>query len=461
MILINRFGQAVSVPQSDVPKSLLPPASVGIEGQLPAPSVGAKLPSALLQRIDEGRNRAFTLFPAAPARLEPYLAAQDQLGNSVIQPGALVDVILTEPVIQGAKYWLSARGLRYSISQVFTYTGVPDTPAGSPNMGYYTLKFFSKWAVYDSPESGTAGWLSAQINAKEGLGGAGHNQSAERNIGSLTNPSGTFSDRNGLRVPELAWQQSFAHGKFVALAGVVAQSNYLDVNTYANTGRGEFLNSALINSMVLPLPNYNFAVNLQWQPSEHFYAMLGATAGNASAGQTPWTNFSWEDWSVVAEFGFMPEDFLGLGPGVYRIQPFLAQNGGPVQGGIAFNVQQQLGHESPFAWFGRFGTGGAQASAGASTQVGTGIAVNGPLRALGLVPRLSNDQTGVGFVWSQPSAATHTVYHRNEYVFETFYTLQLSPTLRVQPDFQLVWNPVFNPASGPYTVVQTQLLLTW
>jgi len=69
VILINRFGQAVSVPQSDVPKSLLPPASVGIEGQLPAPSVGAKLPSALLQRIDEGRNRAFTLFPAAPARL--------------------------------------------------------------------------------------------------------------------------------------------------------------------------------------------------------------------------------------------------------------------------------------------------------------------------------------------------------------------------------------------------------
>ena len=313
VILINRFGQAVSVPQADVPKSLLPPASVGIEGQLPAPVVGAKLPSELLQRMDAGRNRVFTLFPAAPARLEPYLAAQDQLGNSVIQPGALVDVVLTESVVQGAKYWPSARGLRYSISQVFTYTGVPDTPSGSPNMGYYTMKFLAKWAVYDSPDSGTAGWLSSQVNAKEGLGGAGHNQSAEFNIGSLTNPTGVFAGRNGARVPELAWQQSFAHGKFVALAGVVAQANYLDVNTYANTGRGEFLNSALINSMVLPLPSYNFAVNLQWQPSGHFYAMLGATAGNASAGQTPWTNFTWDQWAVVSEFGFMPEDFLGLG----------------------------------------------------------------------------------------------------------------------------------------------------
>lgn len=213
--------------------------------------------------------------------------------------------------------------------------------------------------------------------------------------------------------------------------------------------------------MVLPLPSYNFAVNLQWQPAPHLYAMLGATADNASAGQTPWTDFTWEDWSVVSEIGFAPEDFLGLGPGVYRVQPFLAQNGGPVQGGVGFNFQQQLGQKSPFGWFGRFGLGGSQASAGASTQVGTGFVVEGPLQALDLVPKLSNDQAGVGFVWSQPSATTRTVYHRNEYAFETFYTLQLSPTLRVQPDVQLVWTPAFNPAPGPYTVIQTQILLGW
>ena len=461
MILIDRFGHVVTVPQANVPKGLLPPASVGIEGQAPSAAAGSKLPREVLEREAASRPQVFTLFPSPPPRLEPYLAAQDAIGNTLMQPGALVDVVPAEPLLQGAKYWLSARGLRYSISQVFTYTGVPDTPSGSPNMGYYTLKFYSKWAVYDSPDSGTAGWLSAQVNAKEGLGGAGVNQSAEKNIGSLTNPTGTFASRNGARVPELAWQQSFCNGRFVALGGVVSQSDYLDVNTYANTGRGQFLNSALINSMVLPLPSFNFAVNLQWQPVGHLYAMLGATAGNASAGQTPWTNFTWADWSVVSELGYAPDDFLGLGPGIYRVQPFLAQNGGPVQGGVGFNFQQQLGRKSPFAWFGRFGVGGSQVSAGASTQVGTGFAVEGPLQALDLVPKLSNDQAGVGFVWSQPSATTRTVYHRNECAFETFYTLQFSPTMRIQPDFQLVWNPVFNPASGPYTVVQTQIILGW
>jgi porin len=461
VILIDRFGHVVAVPPDKVPRGLLPPDEVGIAGQVPRPAVGAHLPRELLDRMDSGRQRTFTLFPASPPKLESYLSAQDELGNTVLQPGALVDIVPSESVIQAAKYWLGARGLRYSLSQDFTYTGVPDTPTGSPNMGYYTLKLEAKWSVYDSPDSGTAGGLSTEIEAKEGLGGAGVNQSAKGNIGSLTNPTGSFSRRNDFRIPELAWQESFARGRGVVMAGVVDQSNYIDVNTYANTGRGQFMNSALINSMVLPLPAYNFAVNLQWQPTHYWYAMVGATAGSAVAGQTPWTDFNWQNWSVVSEIGFAPDDFFGMGPGVYRIQPFLAQAGGPTQGGAAFNFQQQLGHKSPLGWFGRFGVGGSQVSAGASAQVGTGLVMEAPLKVAGLVPKLTNDLAGVGFVWSQPSVSTNTVYHRNEYVFDTFYTLQLSPTLRFQTDFQLVWNPVFNPEPGPFQVIQTQILLSW
>jgi len=77
------------------------------------------------------------------------------------------------------------------------------------------------------------------------------------------------------------------------------------------------------------------------------------------------------------------------------------------------------------------------------------------------VPRLTNDLLGVGFVWSQPSSTTRTVYHENEYVFETFYTLQLSPTSVVQPDLQIVWNPAFNPTAGPVVVFQFQFVVKW
>jgi carbohydrate-selective porin OprB len=87
--------------------------------------------------------------------------------------------------------------------------------------------------------------------------------------------------------------------------------------------------------------------------------------------------------------------------------------------------------------------------------------MEGPLEHLGVVPRLTNDYAGVGFVWSRPSTTSKTVYHHNEYVAETFYTMQLSPLIRLQPDLQLVWNPAFNPDPGPFTIVQAQIILSW
>jgi porin len=270
-----------------------------------------------------------------------------------------------------------------------------------------------------------------------------------------------WSNVNGFRVPELAWQQSLREGEVVVVAGMVSQRNYLDGNAEAHTARGEFMNSALVHSQVLPLTEYNFGANLQWQPRDEWYAMLGAAAGNAVAGRAPWTDFSWGHWSLLGEFGYAPRDFLGLGPGVYRLQPFLAAAGGPTQAGLGFNLQQQLGPHSPCAWFGRFGFGGSEVVAAAAAQVGTGLVVQAPLQAAGLVPKWSNDLLGVGFVWSQPRATSETVYHPNEYSLESFYALQLTPTMKLQPDLQVVWNPAYSPAAGPAVVAQLQLNLAW
>ena len=100
----------------------------------------------------------------------------------------------------------------------------------------------------------------------------------------LTDPTGIWSSVNGFRVPELAWQQSLRDGEVVVVAGMISQRNYLDGNAAAHTGRGEFMNSALIHSQVMPLAEYNFGVNLQWQPRDEWYAMAGASVGNAPAG---------------------------------------------------------------------------------------------------------------------------------------------------------------------------------
>ncbi len=463
MLMLDDLGRTVEVPTNEVPLNLQPPADIGLKRQTPDPIEGVNLPDEVLRRIQEGREGAkgFQFFPAYQIELMPYLAGINDHGNSALRPGALTSYVPLDVPVQGGKFALSAFGLRYSLEQTATYVSLSDPKKGDNSLGFYTFDLKAKWAIFDAPAAGTAGWISSQVEAKTGLGDAGDKQDAKSNLGSLTDPTGIWSSKQGVRVPELAWQESLCSGKAVVIAGVVSQRNYLDGNAVAHTGRGEFMNSALINSEVLPLAQYNFGVNLQVQPVNEWYAMCGASAGNADAGQVPWTDFNWNTWSVVGEFGYAPKDFLGLGPGVYRLQPFIAEKDGPTQPGLCGNIQQRLGSTSPFVWFGRFGGGGAEASATAAAEVGTGLAMQAPLRYLGLVPRLANDLLGVGFVWSQPAATTKTVDHENEYVLETFYTLQLTPTIKVQPDLQVIWNPTFNTESGAATVAQVQLTLAW
>lgn len=462
VLLLDSLGRVVKVPTNELSAALHPPSAIGLEHQIPTPTKGTRMSPEVLQRTQEGREgkEELQLFPSVPPPLMPYLASQDEFGNTATRPGALIPFAPLEPQLQGAKFWLSEGGLRYSLQQTFTHVSLSDVMQGESAFSYYTFDFAGKWAVFNEPSIGTAGWISTQIEAQSGLGTAAQTQDAKSNLGTVTDPTGIWSSKEGFRVPELAWQQSLSDGKWVVVAGMISQGNYFDANSYAQSGRGQFINSALINTMVMPLAHYDFGMNLQWQPQDEWYAMIGSSAGNASAGQRPWADFNWDNWSLIGELGYAPSDCFGMGPGIYRIQPFVARAGGPTQGGLCFNLQQQLGQDSPFGWFGRFGFGGSEVSGGASAQIGTGFVMRGPFEHL-LFQRTSNDLLGVGFVWSQPSTTTKQVYHDNEYVLETVYALQLTPMMKLQPDLQVVWNPAHNPNSDHALVAQLQFVMTW
>lgn len=458
LLLLDNLGRVVRVPKAEIPSSLQTPTGDSAP-QISNPTAGASLPLDIMQRSHPGTN-GFQFFPSTPPPLMPYLAGVDEFGNSAIRPGALFFLTPLENPVQRAKYRLSDYGFRYSLDQTFTYVSLTGLKKGHSDLDYYTLDFKSKWNVYDAPAAGSSGWISAQIEAKNGLQTAAQTESAKSNLGTLTDPTGIWSDINGFRVPELAWQQSARNGEIVLVAGMVSQRNYIDGNAYAGTGRGKFLNSALIHSEVLPLAQYNFGLNLQWQPLDEWYALAGAAMGDNPAGRAPWMKYSNDFWSVPGEFGYAPRDFLNLGPGVYRLQPFLAGANGTSGGGVCADFQQQLGSDSPFGWFGRCGFGGSEVTGGADAQIGSGFVLQGPMEHL-LLSRQSNDFLGVGFVWSQPSATTKTVYHENEYVLETVYALQLTPTIKIQPDFQMIWDPTFHKDVDHATVFQLQMVIAW
>lgn len=459
----DSLQRLIAVPTNAVPSSWLPPGPAGARAQSPTPPRGIRVPEPALKRQQRGMPPAAGAgwFPSQQPQLPSYLASNDSFGNTALHPGALFGLAPWDAWIQRGKYALSDAGLNYSLAQTFTVAGLTGHTQGDDVLGFYTFDWAAKWTVFDAPDAGTAGWLSTQVEAKAALNRAAEQQSAQTNLGSLTNPTGIWSRHNGFRIPELAWQQSAAHGEFVMLAGMVSQGNYLDANSYANSGRGQFMNSALINSMVLPLPDYNLGLNVQWQPVSEWYAMAGYTVGAASAGASPWTNFDGNQWSSVGEFGYAPSDVLGLGPGIYRVQPFVAQAGGATQGGLGFNLQQQMGKRIPWGWFGRFGFGGSEVVSGAAAQAGTGFVVQAPLYHLGWINSLPYDAAGIGVVWSRPPESAGLVSGRTETALELGYVLHLTPTTRLQPDVQVVWNPSYSTRADTAVVFQLQVDIKW
>ena len=459
-LLNDRFGNATRVPTNELNSSLYPPASIGLGQQIPDTPKGTPQSDEVRDRILESKIGRQWL-PTTPPVLMPYLANLDEYGNTAIQPGS---VFVFEPVVPAAavKYALSDVGLRYSLYQSFTMVSMTDVASGASALQYYTATFFGKWAVTEATDPGRAGWLSTEVNVQLGLSPASRTQSPAGNLGTVVNPLATVYGPNGVWMSELAWQSSLADGKVVVLAGLVDQSNYLDANTYANLSQGQFLNSALCNSGVLPLPYNNLGLNLQYQPSDRWYVMFGTGANNQAAGQSPFDDLGFDNWSYLLEFGLTPKNVLGLGPGVYRVQPFVATVDGVTQAGLGLNVQQQLGTNSPFAWFGRFGVGGSRVTLdGAAAQVATGLAMQAPLQYAGLFPKLSSDYAGVGFIWSRPSVVMEPVAHRNEYGLEAMYMLQLTPLASLQTDVQFIWNPAGNPAAERNLVFQLQLNFPW
>lgn len=449
------MGNPVEERLPALPGSFAPPEHVE---QVPRGRRGVKAPDTRLARL-RADLVGVAWFSGKQPGLAPYLSSLDELGNAALVPGAPVTDDPASAAVQSAKYRLSSVGFHYVMEHALEYTTSTHVRSSDRNLGYYAFDFHAKQTTFAGPD--TTGWLSTELVGGTGLGARSQRTSPGASLGSIADPAGSLSPVNGLVVSELAWQQSFARGRVVTLVGSLDQTNYLDTNAYANSTFSQFANSALANSHVLPLTAGNLGVNLQWQPIDDAYVMFGAGGTATPAGAAPWKHVAAGDMSYILETGWIVDDALRLGPGAYRVQPFVASVDGTTQGGVAVNVNQQLGHDSPLGLFGRFGTGGAAATrlGGASTQIATGVVLQQPFHLAHLLAEARTDFAGAGFVWSVPSA-THPA-NRNEYGAELVYAFQITSTAFVKPDVEVLWNPANGRSVGDSVIVQLPVVAVW
>ena len=406
----------------------------------------------------------WTWFPDTAAPMAPYLVTLNQFGTSAMAPGPIITSDPASRLGQSAKTRLGSVGLEYNFYQSLAFVDIPSPVSGLGTLAYYTTEFQGKWMVARTP-GGVGLGLSLGITGQEGLA---HNstpateQDPQINFGSLSNPQANVTGMDDFRLTEIAAQLSSPRGDWILLLGMVDQSNYVDANSYANNSQTQFLNDGLVNNATIPLPEANLGFNLQWQPSPRLYLLMGAGSNLQIPKNNLVLSLGTDNWSYLLELGLVTTNTLGLGPGIYRVQPFVATVRGDSQGGVGLNFQQDLGAGSPVAAFGRLGVCGNQiAFENIRAQGSVGLALTGPIDAPGPIPLFSNDLLGLAFVWSQAVPDGTPVYRMNEYNIELFYAVQITPTMKLQPDLQVYWDAAYRPRSGISLLWQLQLTLAW
>jgi len=393
-----------------------------------------------------------------PNGLAPYLGGIDTLPDSAVVPGSVFPLDPVSQANESVKQWLSRHDVTYAIIHGVNLVSTPRRVSDPAFGAMWSGQAFVNFGLLDQPALGeTMGWISTETDWTLGLGSPAESQFVPTRIGSTLQPAGTQLGQ-GIWIAELAWHQSFLDGAWALAAGMMDQGNYLDLNRYANNPFLQLSNEAFVNNQALPTPGQGLAVNLQWQPHPRFYAEVSSFTTASSPGSAPFSGLSFRNWATQFEAGWVTPDLLGMGPGTIRLQPFVATVEGNTGVGIGLNFEQRLGGpQSHWGWFGRFGICEAEvAVSGFQSQVSTGI-------TLELTEHETLHRNGhtscwsLGGVWGQPADSAEG----GEYGLELLYCLQLTPTVSLRPDLQLLWIRTGVPAPDPAVVLQFQLTMAW
>ena len=407
---------------------------------------GVATHARVLQRSRGGELTlgGWEFLPAKPQKFMPYLDGLFVPGNTAVEPSWWVKDDMISHSAQQVKSMLSRYGFQYDVTLSMGYAGVVPPSAGGRNDFVATNNSVSGvWYLLKKRDNSQGLFLSFEADWGQGIRFNERRAGVQSTIGSLSNPQSSLRGGNGVYIPHLALGYSLADGKWVGMVGSIDTSSYLDQNTYSASWNGNLMNSAFTCNPCLPLPWANFGFLTAWQPCESFYALYATTGTEAGVNQNPFRHISSHSWVHVSEFGWITEDFFGMGPGVYRFQYAFTDHEGETGSGAAINIQQQLGKNSPLGWFARCGVMDSDAAAinNVKAAVTTGLVLQAPFCESGWGSKANHDQLAFGFMWARAADSLEPCRNRNEYGLELSAVIQVTPTFFLQPDVQYIFNP--------------------
>lgn len=432
--------------------------------QLTKRSKGLPTPQEVLnqrQILEPGATcPSINWFASKPVKLMPYLDGAFLFGNTCVEPNALIK---EDPLSTGAqklKTALSDYGLTYMLQYGFNFSDVSGStlPGTKRSMTSHNGILLANWDIFRNKKTGSGLFLAVEVDFGEGFGYNEDEQSIQNSIGSLTSPFGGYKGPKG-HLGDLSLAYTCCDGKLLVMGGMIDTTNYLDHNTYANTNNNNLVNSAFVNNIALPLTYASLGGLVAWQPNNNFYMMLSSASNYSPVNHNPFKYLHISDWSTVLEVGFVVDDVCGLGQGVYRFQPFFVTTDGQNGGGIAMNFQQALGKNTNLGWFMRAGWADNTAAKvnGVQASATTGIAWLSPFCGKGAA---NSGYLGLGLIWAKAPDSGANV-NKNEYGVELTYVYQLTPTMTIQPDIQIIKDPINGKKNETNVVFQIQNVWTF
>lgn len=403
--------------------------------------------------------RGWRFFPSAPPRYMPYLDSIFVPGNTCAEPCDIIPEDSISTAAQRTKAALSRIGLQYNLTLSANYTGLPQRLSGRQRdfMAFNNMANVVWFLAKDCDDSQGV-FLSLEADWGQGVNYSERSRSAQRSIGSLSNPQGCSRGGKGVFIPNLALGYSGFDGHWLGMVGTIDTTDFLDQNAYSASWSGNLMNESFNFNPCLPLEWSNWGYLTAWQPTKNFYTMYATTGCNGEINHNPFPFISSRAWVHIGELGLITEDFLGLGPGLYRFQYTTTRYKGETGSGAAINFQQKLGKDSRLGFFTRCGVMDEDAATVNDVRACAtfGFVLQAPFRARGWGSRANSDQVALGFLWERAARSAKPYTHKDEYGVELSAVMQITPTFFIQPDVQYIFNPVYESRHDGTLVLQVQ-----
>jgi porin len=382
--------------------------------------------------------------PPAPDGVDEYLieAASRPAGLFKYGPVSVVD-----PVVKTFNEAAEQYGLHVGLAYTVLYQAATGGP-GRRDAAGGDIDLFGNWRLLGAKDDPNRGALYFIAENRHQLGTPITPAGLGSEVGSLWATTFGFTEQP-LALRDCYWQQHFGGDRLIVRVGKLDPQDYYNSN-YWQSDNKYFLNQAFSSFPVRAFPSDGLGVNVTAKPSEQWYVSAGVQDAQAKKTHGGFDTF-FGDFNLfgAAEVGLTPT-LTGLGRGTYRFTAWYRDagetDGKPHDAGFDISIDQHIGPQLiPFL---RYGIGEGNIN-GIEHMISAGVGWEGKLLT-------ESDVLGLGGAWGRPS--DHAL--DDQFAFEAFYRLQVSPDNQLTIGYQVIIHPTFEPGDEVVGVFELRWRIT-